>query len=67
VARVSPESEARRGDTVKLVVDSSKVHLFDPETEEAILHKEASGNAGQEGRPIRVEASDHEEEEEDRG
>ena len=37
VARVSPESEAREGETVKLIVDGSKVHLFDPETEEAIL------------------------------
>jgi multiple sugar transport system ATP-binding protein len=37
VARVSPESEARKGETVKLIVDGSKVHLFDSETEEAIL------------------------------
>jgi multiple sugar transport system ATP-binding protein len=37
VARVSPESEAREGGKVKLIVDGSKVHLFDPETEEAII------------------------------
>lgn len=37
VARVSAESQARRGEKLKLVIDSGKVHLFDPETEEAIL------------------------------
>jgi multiple sugar transport system ATP-binding protein len=47
VARVSPGSEARRGHTVRLVVDSSKVHLFDPETEETILRGEAPAGSGQ--------------------
>ena len=37
VARVSPESEAREGETMRLVIDPSKVHLFDPETERAIF------------------------------
>ena len=37
VARVAPETEARMGDNISLVIDSSKIHLFDPETEEAIL------------------------------
>jgi len=37
VARVSPEIEAGEGEEVRLVVDTSKVHLFDPKTEEAIL------------------------------
>ena len=37
VARVSPESEAREGGQIRLVIDSSKIHLFDPETEEAIF------------------------------
>lgn len=37
VARVSAESDAREGHKVLLVIDSSKVHLFDPETEKAIL------------------------------
>ena len=37
VARVSPESTAREGETMRLVIDSSKIRLFDPETEEAIL------------------------------
>jgi multiple sugar transport system ATP-binding protein len=64
VARVSPESEARRGHTVELIVDSSKVHLFDPETEETILHKEAPADSGRESRS-NVGAGDREEE--DRG
>jgi multiple sugar transport system ATP-binding protein len=37
VARVSPESQAREGEQMRLVIDPSKVHLFDPETEEAIF------------------------------
>ncbi len=37
VARVSPESGAREGETMRLVIDPSKVHLFDPETEKAIF------------------------------
>ncbi|MDQ3639793.1 MAG: hypothetical protein M3426_17725 [Actinomycetota bacterium] len=57
VARVSPESEARRGHPVRLVVDSSKVHLFDPETEETILRGEAPAGSGQKSRR-RVGAED---------
>ena len=37
VARVAPESTAREGQTIRLVVDSSKIRIFDPETEQAIL------------------------------
>src|ERR671917_1213588 len=37
VARVSPESTAREGETMRLVIDSSKIRLFDPESEQAIL------------------------------
>jgi multiple sugar transport system ATP-binding protein len=37
VARVSPESTAREGQTMRLVVDSSQIRLFDPESEEAML------------------------------
>jgi len=37
VARVSPESEAREGEQMRLVIDTSKIHLFDPETEKAIF------------------------------
>jgi multiple sugar transport system ATP-binding protein len=46
VARVSSGSEAQRGYTVRLVLDSSKVHLFDPETEETILRGEAPAGIG---------------------
>jgi multiple sugar transport system ATP-binding protein len=51
VARVSPESEARRGHAARLLVDSSKVHLFDPETEASILLGEVLAGSGQESRP----------------
>jgi multiple sugar transport system ATP-binding protein len=37
VARVAPESQARRNEEIKLAIDSSKIHLFDPETEETIF------------------------------
>jgi multiple sugar transport system ATP-binding protein len=37
VARVSPESQAREGEQMRLVIDTSKIHLFDPETEKAIF------------------------------
>jgi multiple sugar transport system ATP-binding protein len=37
VARVSAESEAREGEKMRLVIDSSKIHLFDLETEEVIF------------------------------
>ena len=37
VARVSAESTAREGEKIRLVIDSSKIHLFDLETEEAIF------------------------------
>jgi multiple sugar transport system ATP-binding protein len=37
VARVSAESAAREGEKMRLVIDSSKIHLFDLETEEAIF------------------------------
>ncbi len=37
VARVSAESEAREGETMRLVIDSSKIHLFDLESEEVIF------------------------------
>jgi multiple sugar transport system ATP-binding protein len=37
VARVSAESEAREGEQMRLVIDSTKIHLFDLETEEAIF------------------------------
>jgi multiple sugar transport system ATP-binding protein len=37
VARVAPESTAREGETMRLVVDPSKIRVFDLETEQAIL------------------------------
>jgi multiple sugar transport system ATP-binding protein len=37
VARVSAESESREGEKMRLVIDSSKIHLFDLETEQAIF------------------------------
>ena len=37
VARVSPQTEARESEEVKLVVDAGKIHLFDLETEKAIF------------------------------
>jgi multiple sugar transport system ATP-binding protein len=37
VARISAESRAREGQKMRLVLDSSKIHLFDPQNEEAIF------------------------------
>ncbi|HEX6709820.1 MAG TPA: sn-glycerol-3-phosphate ABC transporter ATP-binding protein UgpC [Rubrobacter sp.] len=37
VARVAAESVAKEGNKMRLVIDPSKVHLFDPETEKAIF------------------------------
>jgi multiple sugar transport system ATP-binding protein len=37
VARISPESAVREGESVQLAVDASKIHLFDPQTEKAIV------------------------------
>ncbi len=37
VARVSPQSTAKEGQKMQLVLDSSHIHLFDVETEEAIF------------------------------
>lgn len=38
IARVSPETQVSVGDNIKLVLDSSKIHLFDQETQKMILH-----------------------------
>lgn len=32
IARVSPDAQVKRGDRIDLVVDSSKLHFFDPDT-----------------------------------
>ena len=37
-ARVKPTTTARTGDTVKLALEPSKIHVFDKETEMAITH-----------------------------
>jgi len=37
-ARVNPRSTAAVGDTIKIGVDVNKIHLFDKETEQAILN-----------------------------
>jgi multiple sugar transport system ATP-binding protein len=37
VARLPPETEAREGKEARLLIDASKIHLFDLETEEKIL------------------------------
>ena len=37
VARVAPESTAREGQKIRLAVDTTKIRIFDPETEQAIL------------------------------
>ena len=36
-ARISAASQAKLGQKMKLVIDSSKIRIFDPETEQAIL------------------------------
>jgi multiple sugar transport system ATP-binding protein len=36
VARVSPDIRVKHGDTVELVVDTSKLHFFDPKTGDRI-------------------------------
>ena len=38
VARVSSRSAARPGDTVKIALDTSRLHLFDKDTERYIIH-----------------------------
>ena len=37
-ARVNPRTTARPGDTIKLGMDMTKLHIFDKETEQVILH-----------------------------
>ena len=37
-ARVNPRTTARPGDTVKLALDLSKIHVFDKETEQVITN-----------------------------
>ena len=37
-ARVNPRTTARPGDTVKLALDLTKLHVFDKETEQVITN-----------------------------
>ena len=37
-ARVNPRTTARPGDTIKIALDLSKMHIFDKETEQCIVH-----------------------------
>ncbi|MDD5937380.1 MAG: sn-glycerol-3-phosphate ABC transporter ATP-binding protein UgpC [Clostridiales bacterium] len=37
-ARVNPRTQARPGDTIQIALDLSKIHVFDKETEEVIVH-----------------------------
>ena len=37
-ARVNPRTTARVGDTVKLGLDLTKIHVFDKETEKVVLN-----------------------------
>ncbi len=38
-ARVSPSSTSRPGDTIKVALDANRIHLFDKETERAIINQ----------------------------
>ncbi len=38
IARVSSRSQARSGDTIKVAIDSSRLHIFDKDTERCIVH-----------------------------
>ena len=38
IARVSPRSNSRAGDTVKVAIDTSRLHIFDIDTERCIVH-----------------------------
>ena len=37
-ARVDPTSTARPGDEIDMVIDNTKIHLFDKETEQTICN-----------------------------
>ena len=38
IARVSSQSTAKAGDTIKVAVDTSRIHIFDKETSAVIVH-----------------------------
>ncbi|MBQ7292290.1 MAG: TOBE domain-containing protein, partial [Clostridia bacterium] len=38
IARVSSRSASRAGDTIKVAFDTSRLHIFDKDTERCIIH-----------------------------
>ena len=38
VSRVSSQSTAKAGDTIKIAVDTARIHIFDKETEQIVCH-----------------------------
>ena len=38
IAKVSSRSQARAGDRIKVAIDSSRIHLFDKDTQQYIIH-----------------------------
>ncbi|MBO4264905.1 MAG: sn-glycerol-3-phosphate ABC transporter ATP-binding protein UgpC [Clostridia bacterium] len=38
IAKVSPRSQARAGDTIKVAFDAARIHLFDKDSEKCIIH-----------------------------
>jgi multiple sugar transport system ATP-binding protein len=38
IARVSSRSTARAGDKIQIAIDSSRIHLFDKDTQKVIIH-----------------------------
>ena len=37
-ARVSPRTTARTGDNIKVALDPNRIHIFDKETEKAVVN-----------------------------
>ena len=46
IARVSADAQVRRGDEVDLIVDTAKLHFFDPATGDRIGVKQAAEVGG---------------------
>ena len=38
IARVSSRSTSRAGDTIKVAIDATRIHIFDKDTERCIVH-----------------------------
>jgi len=37
-ARVDPRTKTRSGDTIKIAIDTNRIHLFDKDTEKTICN-----------------------------